>query len=355
MEVLVLGGGYGGLAFARRLLRGPAADLCHLTLVDRLPFHTVKTELYRLAAGSGSSEEVTVPFPHWVYLRFRQGGVDRLDPGTRTAWVDGTPVTSDILVIALGSEVQTFGVPGVTEHALTLEGYPEAEAVRTRIAALPAHAHVVIAGAGLTGVELAAEIRDRRPELHVVVLEAAPGPVPAFPAHIGDYVRETLLAAGVELRCDEGVSEVRPHSVVTARGAELDADLTVWAAGVRPRQVVRDSGLHLGKGSRVLVDAAGEAEGFPGVFAIGDCALAPYPPSAQLAERQGIVTAAAVAARAQGRPYAAPDIHLAGMVAALGSQDGFSTMFRRELVGGPARRLKTLVEWLYRWHARRGA
>lgn len=353
MDILVLGGGYAGLAFTRRLLRGPAASVCNLTLVDRLPFHTVKTELYRLAAGSVGPREVTLPFPHSVYLHFRQGLIDHVEASTRTARVDGRPVAPDVLILALGSEVQTFGVPGVTEHALSLEGYRESEAVRARIEALPAGSRVVIAGAGLTGVELAAEVRHCRPELEVLVLEAAAAPVPAFPEHIREYVRQTLLSAGAEVRCGEGVAEVRPGSVITAAGVHVPSALTVWAAGVRSRKVIRDAGFQLGRGDRVLVDAAGEAQGFPGIFVIGDAALAPYPPSAQLAEQQGLIAAAAVAARVLGRAFTPPEVHLTGMVAALGTQQGFSTLFAQDLVGGPARRIKTLVEWLYRWHARR--
>ena len=352
MDVLVLGGGYGGLTLARRLLRGPAVAAGDLTLVDRLPFHTVKTELYRLAAGSAAAEDVTLPFPHAVYLHFRQGTVERLEAATRTAWVDGRPLQPEVLVLALGSEVQTFGVPGVTQHALSLEGYPEAVAVRARIASLPARARVVIAGAGLTGVELAAEVRQCRPELEVVVLEAAAAPVPAFPEHIRDYVRETLLHAGADVRCGEGVAEVRAAAVVTSAGAELASDLTVWAAGVRPRAVIREAGLRLGRGERVVVDAAGNADGFPGILVVGDAALAPYPPSAQLAKRQGAIAAAAVAARVLDRPFVPAPVRLSGVVAALGTREGFSTLFRRDLVGGPARQLKTLVEWLYRWQAR---
>jgi NADH dehydrogenase FAD-containing subunit len=99
------------------------------------------------------------------------------------------------------------------------------------------------------------------------------------------------------------------------------------------------------EGGRVAVSETGEATGFPGVFVVGDCAASPWPPSAQAAERQASRTAAVILGQ---RPRS---VRPAGVVASLGTREGFATFFGG-LVGSPARRLKTLVEWLYRWHAR---
>ncbi len=353
MRVLILGGGYAGLHLAKRLLRGPAAVRLDLLLVDRAPFHTLKTQLHRLAAGSAGPAAVTMRFPHQVYLVFRQGTVTRLYPAGCGADVGQGELRGDVLVVALGSEAQTFGVPGVHEHALTLEGFPEALAARERIATLPRSSRLLIVGAGLTGVELAAEVRETRPDLAVTVVEAAPSPVPAFPEHIREYVAETLGAIGCDLRCGEGVRAVRLGEVDLASGDRLAADATVWAAGVRPRAVVREAGFQVGQGQRVVVDAAGQAQGFPGVYVVGDAALAPLPPSAQLAQRQATVAAGAIEALSLGVPYRPRPLRLSGMAASLGTRQGFSTLLRREVVGPPARQLKTLTEWLYHWYARR--
>jgi NADH:ubiquinone reductase (H+-translocating) len=316
-HVVVVGGGFGGVAAARRLAR---ADV-DVTLVDRHPYNTFKPLLYQVATAGLNAGDIT-----WFLraeraanprFRFVLGSVTAVDTSARRVELDGgRRLDYDHLVLATGVVVEWYAVPGAARHALPLYGRAEALALRDRLfAGLETlsrgdpgrEVRVVVVGGGATGVETVgalAEMRNRDlrvtyPELassrvHLTLVERGPDLLAPFHPRMRAYAARALLRRGVDLRLGTTVAAVEADGVVLRRphGAteRLAADLVVWASGVRVPDAVRAWGLPLGDRGRIAVDAHCRVVGVERVYAIGDVAAhadAPLPQVATPALQQG--------------------------------------------------------------------
>ena len=350
-RVLVVGGGAGGLELATRLgdrLRGQV----DVTLVDRNRTHVWKPKLHEIAAGSMDLSEHEVDYlaqAHWHHFRYRVGEMVGLDRERREVWLAptfdeaGREVTPrrafpyDTLVIAVGSQSNDFGTPGVTEHALKLESQTDARRFHARMvnACIRAHAQatplrseqlkVAIIGAGATGVELAAELHrttrevvaygldrvDPDKDIQVTVIEAADRVLPALPPRLSQATEELLAKLGVRVHASARVSEVLPDGVRLADGRVLPAELVVWAAGVKAPDFLKDiAGLETNRINQLVVRPTLQTTRDDDVFAIGDCAACPWlgnggsnvPPRAQAAHQQALHVYSQIKRRLAGRP-----------------------------------------------------
>jgi NADH dehydrogenase len=256
---------------------------------------------------------------------------------------DGAPVTQpyergyDTLVMAVGSQTNDFGTPGVAEHAIALETPAQAQRFHRRLvnACLRAHMQdaplaprqlqVAIIGAGATGVELAAELRkatrtlvsynleriDPERDIRIHLIEAGPRILPALPERIAGSAHELLAGLGVRVHTGARVTAVTAEGVVLDGGALLPAELVVWAAGVKaPAFLARLDGLETNRLNQLVVGPTLQATLDPDVFAIGDCAAAPWlgregvtvPPRAQAAHQQASHLVRQMRRRLRGRP-----------------------------------------------------
>lgn len=351
MRVVIAGAGYAGLTVALRLARNEFPG--QIVLVNAGPFHQLLTQMHRVAAGAVAADQALLRLQsllRWHDVEIVEGKVAELRPGERRVLLeDGRELAYDRLVVALGSQLETFGVPGVREYALSVQ--PVDAALRTqqyitarlydatflsgeeRAAAL----RFVVVGGGLTGVELAGELADRLPqeaarrglrpeEVDIIIMEAGPRLLPSLDertveraAAILERKRvavrlETPVAAvyGVESAYDEGAG-----GVVTADGRQVPARTVVWAAGVRGHGLV-EKALAADQQGRAYVDEYLRARDYPDVYVVGDCARAvpsgssrPAAPTAQNAVNQAQVVAANLLEEAQKgdaavlRPYEA--------------------------------------------------
>lgn len=330
-HVVVVGGGFGGVAAVRRLAR---ADV-DVTLVDRHPYNTFKPLLYQVATASLNAGDIT-----WFLraeraanprFRFVLGSVLAVDTDTRRLDLDGGRTLGyDHLVVATGVVADWYGVPGAEQHALPLYGRAEALALRDRLfAGLEAVARhdpereirVVVVGGGATGVETIgalAEMRNRDlpvtyPELdparvHLTLVERGPDLLAPFHPRMRAYAERALGRRGVDVRLGTAVAEVHADGVVLEHpaGAErLAADLVVWASGVRVPDAVRAWGLPLGARGRIAIDEHCRVVGVDRVYAVGDVAgaiAAPLPQVATPALQQGAYVARLVDRAERGRP-----------------------------------------------------
>lgn len=351
-RIVVVGGGAGGLELVTRLgnrlgKRGRA----HITLIERARTHLWKPHLHEIAAGSIDLHDHAVDYlaqSHWNGFRYRLGSMSGLDRQRREVHVspaldsDGTPITPpytrgyDTLVIATGSHTNDFGTPGVLEHAIALETPHDAERFHVRLvnacirahvqgtAAGPRQVTVAIVGGGATGVELAAELRqalrllvsygldqiDPERDIGIHLIEAGPRILPALPERIADAAAGLLRGMGIRLRCSTRVSAVRSDGVELAAGEFVPAQLVVWAAGIKASQWLRDlDGLESNGIHQLVVRPTLQTTRDDAVFAIGDCAAAPWlghegnvPPRAQAAHQQASHLARQLARRLNGRP-----------------------------------------------------
>jgi NADH:quinone reductase (non-electrogenic) len=386
-HILIVGGGAGGLELATRLgdtlgRRGRA----EITLVDRAGAHLWKPLLHEIAAGSMDLAEHELGYlaqAHWHHFRYAPGEMIGLDRARREIIVgrvvdeEGTEVAAerrigyDTLVIAVGSQVNDFGTPGVREHALAIDTPAQAARFNRRLinACIRAHAQpgpllpgqlqVAIIGAGATGVELSAELRhttralvaygldriDPVKDIGLHLIEAADRILPALPLRLSKAADHLLTKLGVQIHAAAPVAEVLPGAVRLRDGRILPAELVVWAAGVKAPEFLADlDGLETNRINQLAVLPTLQTTRDADIFAIGDCAACPWidnkgggkgnvPPRAQVAHQQASHLLRTLTDRLGGeapRPWHYRDF---GSLVSLGRQGTVGNLMGK-LVGG---------------------
>ncbi len=384
-RIVIVGGGAGGLPLATRLgerhgRKGPV----RVTLVDRNATHVWKPLLHEVAAGRMDADAHDLDYPalaHWHGFRFVQGALAGLDRAHRRITLDAVHSTDgeeilprrtleyDTLMICVGSVSNDFGVPGVEQHAVSLDMPEDAERFHRRLIAAcvradaraaagePAQVHIVIIGAGATGVELAAEIRqttrahagygldhlDPARNIRLTLLEASPRILPQLNERLSTAAAELLARLDVDVRAAQRVTAVDTEGVRTMSGEFFRADLVVWAAGIMAPPVLRTlDGLEVNRANQLVVGPTLQTTRDPEIFAFGDCAAAPWlghpgpmilPPRAQVAHQQATLLAKSMKSRLAGRPLPEFHFHDFGSLVSLGELSAVGTLMGR-LIGG---------------------
>lgn len=334
-RIVIVGGGAGGLELATRLggrlgRRGQA----EITLVDAQRTHIWKPLLHEVAAGTLDSHEDELEYLVQATLsgfRFRLGrmvGLDRARKEIRVAptfnargeeIIPGRVFAYDTLVIAVGSVSNDFGVPGVQAHCHFLDTTEQAEAFQARLleAYLKAHTQgrplepgqldVAIAGAGATGVELAAQLHKvsrlltaygldeiTPAQIKISIIEAADRILPGLPPELAEKTAAELRRLNIHLITGERVVEATPEGIKTHTGRFIPARIKVWAAGIKAPDFLKDlDGLETNRVNQLLVRPSLQTTRDDDIFAFGDCAACPLPdgsgnvpPRAQSAHQQ---------------------------------------------------------------------
>lgn len=328
-HVVIIGGGFGGLAAAGVLGR---RDF-RVTLVDRHAYTTFQPLLYQVATGGLNPGDITYALRSFSSrfrrrMRFRRASMIGVDTERRTVTTDvGEPLDYDYLVLALGVGANFFGIPGAAEYARSI--YTRAEAIQVRdmifgkvealaLADPSERLSVVVVGGGATGVEMAGTLAEMRslglrvayPEIHpdrlrVLLVEMGPALLAPFDKKLQRYTLRQLQKRGVDVRLNTAIKEVRPHCVVIDDGTEEQADLVIWGAGIGGHAVVKDWQLELGKGDRIVVGNDLRVPDDERVFAVGDCAVTPDNPLPQVAQpamQMGVRAAENIIAHHAGAP-----------------------------------------------------
>ncbi len=333
---VVVGGGAGGLELATGLGESLGKHgKARVVLIDALPIHIWKPHLHEVAAGSldvGQHRLEYVAQARWHHFEFQLGallGIDRQAHTLRIGAVndsDGQPMLPertlqyDRVVIAIGSQINTFNIPGAGEHAIGLDSVYDAERFRQKLIAACMRAEtgssgqgsrqvsIAIIGAGATGVELAGELRntskvlaaygihrmDPQRDVQITVVEGADRILPGLSRRVSRSVGKLLEGMGINLRVSERVTDVGPTGVTCTSGLFIPTDLVVWAAGLKaPELLTRLDGLETNRINQLVVDAQLRSSVDPDVFALGDCAQCVWsgpggfiPPRAQSAHQQ---------------------------------------------------------------------
>jgi NADH dehydrogenase len=345
-NVVIAGGGFGGVHTAKHLARILPKHSARITLVNDTNFMLYTPLLPGAAAGTLEPRHVVVPLretlPDGVDLLV--GNVTGAKPEENALFVDTVGgetkrLRYDQLVVALGSVSRLLPIPGLAQHALGLKSLPEAIQLRnhvlrnlelaeatddpvTRRAALT----FVFVGAGYAGLEglaelqdFASEVLDLYPRARVhgmrwILVEARDRVMPEVGPKLADFAARELTARGIELRTSTTLEEVTDRTARLSDGEVVPTFTLVWTAGVKPHPVVAKLGLPLAENGRIDVSSSAAVRDTPGVWAIGDAAnipdpaakgQRPSPPTAQHAIRQGKTVATNVAAAlGTGRPVA---------------------------------------------------
>ena len=386
-QIIIVGGGAGGLELATQLGdRLGRKRRAAVTLVDRNRTHVWKPLLHEVAAGSMDVHQHQLDYlaqARWHRFTFSLGALEGLDRARREITIGAIrddrgmqvipprTLRYDTLVIAIGSLANPFGVPGVAEHAFALDSAEEADHFNRRLvnAVLRANYHaeerdrelrVVIVGGGATGVELAAELHnttrvlaaygleniDPERQVKLTLLNADPRILPGLPERISRATTEALEALGVQIHCNEQVVEVTAGEVRTRTGKTFPADLTVWAAGIKAADVLREiGGLETNRLNQLVVWPTLQTTCDPDVFALGDCAACPWegregnvPPRAQAAHQQASHLVRTIERRLTGLPPAPWRYRDFGSLVSLGDYSTVGSLMG--FISGPSIRVE---------------
>jgi len=350
-RIVIVGGGAGGLELATRLgNKLGKKKKAHITLVDANRTHLWKPLLHQVAAGtldSHADELEYVAQARRNYFQFRLGYMDGLSRANRQIYLAPTldeegeellprqTLPYDTLVFAVGSQSNDFGTPGVREHCIMLDSAKAAEHFHHKLINkfLKAQAQpithgggrftVAIIGGGATGVELAAELHMTarimssyglnhiHPErdLKIAICDAAPRILPVLPERLSDAVARELRKIDIDIHCNEKVVEVTRAGVQMASGKFIPSALTVWAAGIKAADFLKEiDGLETNRVNQLVVARTLQTTRDANIFAFGDCAACPsgkgegtIPPRAQSAHQQAILLDKSLLRRITGK------------------------------------------------------
>ena len=364
-RILVLGGGFGGVEAARRLERLlRRRDDVEVTLVSRDNFFLFTPMLHEVAASDVDITHIVSPLRALLHrTRIVVGAVQSIDMEQRVVRVvhGDHPHTHELpydhLLITLGSTTNFYGLPGLEQQAVTMKTLGDAIHLRNRVIdaleqassecgdAVERLLTVVVAGGGFAGVETVAAVNDfmrealafyprlRQADLRLVLVHAGPHILPELGEDLGVYAARKLAARGVEIRTGVRVAAVDADSVTLSDGTRVASRLLVWAAGTSPHPLLHELPCTLDRG-RVIVDDMLAVPGWPGVWALGDCAVVPdhrtgrpHPPTAQHALREARTAAANICAALDGRPLTPFAFRTIGQLAAIGRRTGVAQVF----------------------------
>ena len=319
-RVVIVGGGFGGLACASQL-GGAEVDV---TLVDRRNHNLFQPLLYQVATAILSPADISEPLRRTLSrhrnIEVMMAEVTGVDPARKAViTADGGPIEYDTLVLATGSVYNYFGHDEWKEFAPGLKTNREARLIRERLLLAFEMAEVtldpkerrkhltcVVVGGGPTGVEMAGAIAElgrflmerdfhnlSRSDFHILLLEASDGLLAGFDPTLAAYATARLKEVGVDVRTKAPVERISDCAVV-AGGETIDASTIVWGAGVTASPVARWLGVEPGRSGRVPVEANLSVKGLADVYVLGDAALgldekgSALPALAQVAKQQGI-------------------------------------------------------------------
>ena len=349
MEKLVLlGGGYGNMRILQRILNQELPPHVEVILIDRLPYHCLKTEYYALAAGTQSDLHLRVQFPTHPQLTIKFANVKEVDHENKMIYFDKEdPLPYDTLVIGLGCEDNFHGVPGAEEHTLSIQTMELTRSTYETLSNLKPNGVVSIVGAGLSGVELASELRESRSDLTIKLFDRGDIILSAFPKRLSQYVQNWFLEHGVEVINNSNITKVETDAIYN-HDERIESDVIIWTAGTQPSRVVRNMDIEKDQHGRAALTPRHHIPIDENVFVVGDCASLPYPPSAQLAEGQAeqIVTVLKKRWKNEPVPETFPSIKLKGVLGSLGKKHGFGMMGERAIMGRVPRMIKSGVLWM---------
>jgi NADH dehydrogenase len=366
IRVLILGGGFSGVAAAQYLGSWAARRAgIEVTLVSRDNYALFTPMLLEVAGGDLDPVHITNPLRKLLgRVIILEANVDSIDLVKKRVVIEyginrqQRDLVYDYLVLALGSETSFPDIPGVAEGAVTMKTLGDAILLRNRLIALLELASVeqdsdarkamltfVVSGGGFAGVETVGAINDLVREsvvqyplldpamVRVVLIHGGGTVLPELGEKLGIFAQQELRKREVDVRLKTRVIGYTDGRVLCSEGESIEAQTLIWAAGVTPIAAMQNLPVRKSK-ERIVVTENLEVPGQSGVWAVGDCAAAtdpatskPYPPTAQHGMRQGDLVGRNIAARIGGQPPRAFAFSSPGQLAAIGRRTGVARIF----------------------------
>jgi NADH dehydrogenase len=326
-KVVILGGGFGGLAAARALYKS-----AEVTVVDRHNFQTFLPLLYQVSTAGLAADHVAYPIRGALRktdIKFRMGSPISVDHKNKEVKLDSSEVLQfDHLIVALGSVSADFGIPGVNEYALGMKTVHEALTIRAEIMRRfedlcrfedDTKLSISVIGGGPTGVEMAGAIAEliRGPlksdqanaaaHIQVSLIEAGPRLLPPFAPSLSERTKKDLEKLGVKVLLNTAVKAIEHRKIILKDDSVLNSEITIWAAGVKGSDAMAQLNLPT-IGNRVAVEPTMQVKNYPNIWALGDIAGAvgkdgrPLPMVAPVAIQQGKFIAKQIARIISNKP-----------------------------------------------------
>ncbi|GEP76084.1 NADH dehydrogenase-like protein [Staphylococcus carnosus] len=377
-KVIVLGAGYAGLQTVTKLQKILPADEAEITLIDKDDYHYESVLLHEASAGTVNYEDIIYPIESVINqerVKFLKGEVVKVDPHAKVVETNNGRFNYDILVVGLGFVSETFGIKGMLDHAFQIENIQTARKLSRHIEDKfanyasskekdPKDLAFLVGGAGFTGIEFLGELTARvdelsnkygvdRDKVKITCVEAAPTMLPMFDDELVNYAVNYLEERGVEFKIGTPIVGANEKGFLVKVGDEeqqLEANTSVWTAGVRGSKIM-DNSFEGVKRGRLVVNQDLTAPGFNETFVIGDVSAyipegeeRPLPTTAQIAMQQGESVAKNVKNILNGQPKEPFNYVNRGTVCSLGAHDGVGIVYGRNIVGKKAAFMKKVID-----------
>jgi len=384
-KIVILGSGFAAVECAKKLENEFGNDPeIELVMIGEDNFLLFTPMLPQVASGMIETRHIVFPIRTICKkTKFYEGRIKNVDPYGKlvTLWGTGDKrsisIHYDFLVVALGSETNFFGMADVKKNAYTMKTLNDAVMLRNRIIDMLEQAenetnpilrksflNFVVVGGGFAGIETAGELMDllldvrkyypsiQKDDLKVIVLEAMGEILPGFNKKLADFAKQKLKERGIDIQLKKAVTSFDGNEVTiktldetpkdSIDQSEINSIITktlIWTAGITPVNTIKRSMFKTEKGKIVINDFL-EVEKFPGVFAIGDCALfvdpitnRPFPPTAQIAEAQAKMAAKNLISLIKNSEKEKFAYHSKGQLAIIGKRTGIATFLGVNISG----------------------
>jgi NADH:ubiquinone reductase (H+-translocating) len=382
-KIYIIGAGYGGIRALTKLSRLKNAEIF---LIDKNPYHYLQTDVYDYLTSEVDLNDIAIDLyslcaSFGKHVTFLHQDVLRIDFQAKKIVTYNNRYTYDHLIIASGAQTMIFDtIEGLKDQFHGIKSLQNALAFKQKFEASiftkiqnegkcsrESIFHIVIAGTGLSGVEIAAQMADFAKEfykgtgylcfnLNITLINSAVNPLPKNSLFLQKTAQKRLEALGVKIITNSHVTKVESDAVILNHTTRIQTDFLIWTAGIMPSVLVQKMDIQKSKHGQIIVDEFFRLPQYPEVFAIGDNAAlfnpidgTPLAPTAQSAELSAEYIAANIKNTLLEKPLQKKAINLHGFLASLGGKYGAAELFGFiRLKGKPAYWLKKLVENNYR-------
>lgn len=316
-HIVILGGGFAGVAAGMKLKKHLQQDNIKVTLIDRNPYHLFTPSLYEVATSEEPKNNIAFPFKEIFddHLTLMKNYVEKINPKTQEIFLMGNgSITYDYLILSAGSRPAYYDIPGLKEYSIAFKSLPEAVKIKNAIkntcckeGVCNRKANVIIGGGGFSGTELAAELltyNDRISSQHglakdclqITIIQGSDRLLKELDEHVSKVAQTRLSEPNVHFAFGGHIKKVTDKEVFTDDGKSYAYNILIWTGGVEANHITKKSGLPINKRGQVVVNNFLQVQGYDNIFAAGDIAgymdpktQTPAPNVAQVAEEQGYI------------------------------------------------------------------
>jgi len=375
-KIVILGGGYAGLLAAVTLQKKVHRKRADITLVNKNDYHYLTTKVHESGAGTIPPESIVYPIKELIdpeRVNFIVDEVTGIDLGRKIVSLKNGKLSYDYIIITIGGVPQTFGLPGIKEHAFFLFDWEGTNRLRNHIEEQfekyledrdERRLTFVVGGAGFSGMEFIYELTEKLPEMcedygideklvKLVCVEANDDLLKGYEESMVKDAKKAAAKIPADFRTGIAISSCTEKEVLFADGSTIGTNTFIWAGGVKGNPLLEGLGFKTYRDGRVIVNEYCEVPGHRDVYVLGDASVSfspdgkPYPPTAQIALQQGQYCGYNLAAKIYGvtaKPF--KYIHR-GTVMSMGHKNATGIVYGKPIHGRFASFMKWVIEKRY--------